>query len=210
MIDSPSYAVHLLDDNVSLRRALKRLLPSTAWRETPESTDSAIGLIGWVSATPEEIAALPQLCARHAGPLVAVLTELPNARGARVIAARLQGSVLTAEMDRTLEPTLRAVAVGQCVVPSAVRQLADRPPLSPRERQMLAMIVLDFSNAEIARKLFVTESNVKNHLSSAFQKLGVKSRSAAAALILDSESGLGPGILRISADESLPDLSEIN
>jgi DNA-binding CsgD family transcriptional regulator len=90
--------------------------------------------------------------------------------------------------------------VRQCVVPSAIRQIVDRPPLSPRERQILAMVVLDFSNAEIARKLFVSESNVKNHLSSAFQKLGVKSRSAAAELILDRESGLGPGILRISPE----------
>jgi DNA-binding NarL/FixJ family response regulator len=63
------------------------------------------------------------------------------------------------------------------------------------------MVVLDFSNAEIARKLVVTESNVKSHLTSAFSKLGVSSRSAAAELILDQESGLGPGILRISPEE---------
>jgi DNA-binding NarL/FixJ family response regulator len=211
MTDSSGYAVQLLDDdNAWLRAAIERLLPPSAWRKNSQTEDSTIGLVSWVSATTEEISALAQLRARHEGPLVAVLAEWPNPRGARVIAARLQGSVLASEIDRTLRPTLDAVAVGQCVVPATVRQLADRPPLSPRERQMLAMIVLDFSNAEIARKLFVTESNVKNHLSSAFQKLGVKSRSAAAALILDPESGLGPGILRISADESLPGLSEIN
>ena len=211
MTDSSGYAVQLLDDdNAWLRAAIERLLPPSAWRKNSQTEDSSIGLVSWVSATTEEISTLTQLRARHEGPLVAVLAELPSPRGARVIAARLQGSVLAAEIDRTLRPTLDAVAVGQCVVPATVRQLADRPPLSPRERQMLAMIVLDFSNAEIARKLFVTESNVKNHLSSAFQKLGVKSRSAAAALILDPESGLGPGILRISADESLPGLSEIN
>lgn len=210
MTDSSGYAVRLLDDNAWLRAAIERLLPPSAWRKNSQAEDSTIGLVSWVSASTEEISALAQLRARHEGPLVAVLAELPNPRGARVIAARLQGSVLASEIDRTLRPTLGAVAVGQCVVPATVRQLADRPPLSPRERQMLAMIVLDFSNAEIARKLFVTESNVKNHLSSAFQKLGVKSRSAAAALILDPESGLGPGILRISADESLPGLSEIN
>ena len=55
------------------------------------------------------------------------------------------------------------------------------------------MVVLDFSNAEIARKLVVTESNVKNHLTSAFSKLGVTSRNEAAELILDPDSGLGPG-----------------
>jgi DNA-binding NarL/FixJ family response regulator len=168
------------------------------------AADAVIGLVGWRAATRAELVSLSELRARHPGPLVAVVAELPSARGARALAARLEGSLLAAELDTALWPTLEAVAAGQCVVPRVVRQLVDRPPLSPRERQILAMVVLDFSNAEIARKLFVTESNVKGHLSSAFDKLGVKSRNAAAELILDPESGLGPGILRISAEEALP------
>ena len=98
--------------------------------------------------------------------------------------------------------------------PSGFRSLLARPALSPRERQVLAMVVLDFSNAEIARKLVVTESNVKAILTSAFSKLGVTSRNAAAELILDEESGLGPGILRFSSDETagedlgLPDVGQ--
>ncbi len=166
--------------------------------------DAVIGLVGWHSAMRAELASLSELRSRHPGPLVAIVAELPSARGARALAARLEGSLLAAELDTALWPTLAAVAAGQCVVPRVVRQLVDRPPLSPRERQILAMVVLDFSNAQIARKLFVTESNVKNHLSSAFDKLGVKSRNAAAELILDPESGLGPGILRISPEEALP------
>jgi DNA-binding NarL/FixJ family response regulator len=118
----------------------------------------------------------------------------------------LEGVVLASELERTLLPTLQAVAAGLCVVPGAIREIIDRPRLSPRERQILAMVVLGFSNGEIARKLYVSESNVKNHLSSAFQKLGVKSRSAAAQLILDRDSGLGLGILHISPDEKLPPL----
>jgi hypothetical protein len=55
------------------------------------------------------------------------------------------------------------------------------------------MVVLDFSNAEIAEKLVVIESNVKSHPTSAFSQLGVNSRNAAAELILDHESGLGSG-----------------
>ena len=39
----------------------------------------------------------------------------------------------------------------------------------------------------------MTESNVKSHLMSAFSKLGVITRNAAAEMILDHESGLGPG-----------------
>jgi DNA-binding NarL/FixJ family response regulator len=161
----------------------------------------AIGIVTWRRATRAEIAELGALRAGHSGPVVALLAELPSTRGSRAVAARVEGSVLAADLERSLLPTLSAVAAGQCVVPRTVRQLVDRPPLSPRERQVLAMVVLDFSNAEIARKLVVTESNVKNHLTSAFAKLGVTSRNAAVELILDGESGLGPGILRISPDE---------
>lgn len=42
---------------------------------------------------------------------------------------------------------------------------------------------------------------LKSHFTSAFNKLGVSSGNAAAELILDHESGLGPGILRISPEE---------
>ena len=206
---STSYAVSLIEDDASVWPAVRKLLPNFAVVEPNESSGSGgseIGLLGWVSATKQETARLPELRARHPGPLVAVVGELPGALGARTIAARLEGAVLASELEQALLPTLAAVAAGQCVVPKAIRQIVDRPPLSPRERQILAMVVLDFSNAEIARKLFVTESNVKNHLSSAFGKLGVKSRSAAAELILDHESGLGAGILRISPEESLPEI----
>ena len=199
-----AYAVCLLEDRASLSTTIEQQLPKSAF----EAIDALplIGLVGWTSASQEEIASLKELRAQHDGPLVAILAETPSTRGARVIAARLEGAVMAPDLPHTLLPTLAAVATGQCVVPRAIRQIVDRPPLSPRERQILAMIVLDFSNAEIAQKLFVTESNVKNHLSSAFQKLGVRSRSAAAELILDRESGLGPGILRISPEESLPEI----
>jgi DNA-binding NarL/FixJ family response regulator len=204
LTDATAYAARVLDDKASLAAIIDQHLPPSA-RE-PASGRTVIGLLGWTSASQQELDSLVELRAEHPGPLVAVLAETPAVRGARVIAARLEGAVMSSDIGSTLRPTLAAVAVGQCVVPKTIRQIVDRPPLSPRERQILAMIVLDFSNAEIARKLFVTESNVKNHLSSAFQKLGVKSRSAAAELILDRESGLGPGILRISPEESLPEI----
>jgi DNA-binding NarL/FixJ family response regulator len=162
---------------------------------------NVIGVIGWTNATRGEVAALDDVRERHEGPIVALLAEPPSARGARAVNALVDGAVLARELRRALLPTFWAVANGQCVVPRSVRRLLERPPLSPRERQVLAMVVLDFSNAEIANKLVVTESNVKSHLTSAFSKLGVTSRSAAAELILDHESGLGPGILRISPEE---------
>jgi DNA-binding NarL/FixJ family response regulator len=199
-----AYTARVVDDRASLSTAVLRCLPASALQPADGRTD--IGLLGWTNANQEEIASLASLRDAHPGPLVAIIAEVPGARGARALAAHVEGAVMAADVEHALQPTLAAVSAGQCVIPKLIRQVVDRPALSPRERQILAMIVLDFSNAEIAHKLFVTESNVKNHLSSAFQKLGVKSRSEAAELILDRESGLGPGILRISPEESLPEI----
>jgi DNA-binding NarL/FixJ family response regulator len=77
-----------------------------------------------------------------------------------------------------------------------------KPRLSPREKQVLSMVVLGFTNREIANKLYLAESTIKSHLSSAFEKLGVRSRSDAVALILDSKNGLGTGILSILEEET--------
>ena len=41
------------------------------------------------------------------------------------------------------------------------------------------------TNQEIAARLYLTESTVKSHLATAFEKLGVRSRKEAAALLLD-------------------------
>ncbi len=147
------------------------------------------------------VAAAVALRERSGAPVVAVVDGPLAPRRARALAARVGGIVERSRIERALEPTLRAVAAGQAVYPAPVQDALERPPLSNREKQILAMVVLGFSNAEIAAKLVVTESTVKNHLSSAFTKLGVRSRAAASKLILDPETGLGLGVLRVSSDE---------
>jgi|GEM_PF-2153621 len=217
MADRLLYTVQLLEDRAEVWTEVERRLPAGCASARSGASvgpweprgDCVIGLLGWRSAMPAETAALSSIRQRHEGPIVAVLCEQPAARGARVLNARLEGAVLLGRLDSTLCPTLEAVAVGQCVVPGEIREILDRPTLSPRERQILAMVVLHLSNAEIARNLYLSESNVKNHLSSAFAKLGVSSRNEAAELILDRDSGLGPGILRITPEESLPDSGQI-
>jgi hypothetical protein len=54
---------------------------------------------------------------------------------------------------------------------------------------------MGYMNSQIAERLFLAESTVKSHLSSAFRKLGVRSRNEAVDLILNPERGLGMGIL---------------
>jgi DNA-binding NarL/FixJ family response regulator len=115
----------------------------------------------------------------------------------KALAHGADGFVLRDALERTLAPTIVAVAAGQLCVPRDDRQGLNRQPLSYRERQALGMVVMGFSNGEIATRLYLAESTVKSHLSSAFRKLGVRSRAEAAALVLDPNEGVGVGILTI-------------
>jgi DNA-binding NarL/FixJ family response regulator len=125
-------------------------------------------------------------------------SDAPNVSLRRALLAGAAGLVLDRDIDRALVPTARAVLAGQLTVPRAViRQIAPRP-LSYREKQILGLVVLGFTNREIADKLFLAESTVKTHLSSSFAKLDAHSRAEAAARILDPEGGYGVGILAIA------------
>jgi DNA-binding NarL/FixJ family response regulator len=53
--------------------------------------------------------------------------------------------------------------------------------LTRRETQVLQMVADGSANAAIAKALFITEATVKSHLVQVFAKLGVDSRTAAAA-----------------------------
>jgi DNA-binding NarL/FixJ family response regulator len=115
----------------------------------------------------------------------------------KALAHGADGFVVRDVLAGTLVPTVHAVAAGQVCVPGDDRQGLNRQPLSYRERQALGMVVMGFSNGEIASRLYLAESTVKSHLSSAFRKLGVRSRAEATALVLDPNEGVGVGILTI-------------
>jgi len=131
------------------------------------------------------------------GPCVAVVPGQDSDEARRALAAGATGIVFAQDLT-ALAATVAAVAAGQLVVPNSLRTAVTKPVLTTREKQILALVVLGFTNREIADQLFVAESTVKSHLFSAFRRLGVRTRKEAAALILDSQQGLGFGILTIT------------
>lgn len=52
----------------------------------------------------------------------------------------------------------------------------DKTQLTPRELEILDMIGTGLTNAEIARRLYISEGTVKNYVSSIYEKTGVHDR----------------------------------
>jgi DNA-binding CsgD family transcriptional regulator len=67
-------------------------------------------------------------------------------------------------------------------VDSAPETETFRPPLTPREREVLGELARGATYADIGRALFVSENTVKTHVSSLYAKLGVSRRSEALAV----------------------------
>ena len=66
----------------------------------------------------------------------------------------------------------------------AVAHNLERFALSPRECDVVMLVLYGHSNRRIADQLFLTEYTVEDHLKRVFAKIGVKSRTALAAKIL--------------------------
>lgn len=69
-------------------------------------------------------------------------------------------------------------------------ELSGAAALTPSERRIAAMAAEGMSNREIAQALFVTLRTVEMHLSNAFRKLGVSSRTQIAAALAADETAL--------------------
>jgi NarL family two-component system response regulator LiaR len=78
-------------------------------------------------------------------------------------------------------PTL-APEAAQALIQRATAPRAPGHDLSPREREVLALMVQGLNNPDIAERLVVGRSTVKFHVSSILGKLGVQSRTEAVAL----------------------------
>ncbi|MEW2626194.1 response regulator transcription factor [Streptomyces sp. NPDC048106] len=121
------------------------------------------------------------------------------------IMAGASGYVLKQIKGSDLVSAVRTVASGQSMLdPETTARLMrslraepeeapSLPPelagLSPRERDILALIGDGLTNREIGRRLYLSEKTVKNHISRLLAKLGVQRRVQAAVLASQLEPG---------------------
>jgi DNA-binding NarL/FixJ family response regulator len=115
--------------------------------------------------------------------------ELPLARAALRAGAKgfIHAQMPPEQVVRALEVVTRK---GEHVVPrELLKALAeaeapvDPDVLTPRQREVLELVTEGLSNAQIARRLFLTEFTVKQHLSKAYRLLGVRNRNQAASVL---------------------------
>jgi DNA-binding CsgD family transcriptional regulator len=119
-----------------------------------------------------------------------------RAQGTRALAAALQTATTLGcvPLENSLRTLARHAGVTLDVVMAGSRAEANasveaQPPrsaqlpvaLTPRERDVLQMLTRGYSNQQIARRLFITESTVSVHVSHVIAKLGVSNRLQAAA-----------------------------
>lgn len=69
--------------------------------------------------------------------------------------------------------------------------LPDAFDLTPREREVLALMVEGLNNPQIAERLVVSRSTAKAHVSNILSKLGVSNRAEAIAMALQHDSSTG-------------------
>lgn len=147
------------------------------------------------------VAATRAVCATEAAPPVLMLTTFDGDPDVlRALRAGASGYVVKRNLE-DLAPAIRRLAAGEVWLDPAVAghvlaALAAVPTpgtprgavaaLTPREREVLALLADGLSNAELARRLFVGEGTIKTHISRILFKTGCRDRAQATALAFTS------------------------
>jgi serine/threonine-protein kinase PknK len=190
----------LADDDVLLREGLASLLDRSGFEVVGQAGD-AVRLLGLVRSARPELAiidirmppghgteglqAARVIRAELPGTAIVVLSahvEVDQAMELLAGGERL-GYLLKSRVTNVAEfiETVRRITAGATVVdPSLVQELVRarrrRDPLdvlSPREREVLALMAEGASNAGIARRIFVTEGTVEKHVRSILTRLNL-------------------------------------
>lgn len=198
-VDCDAVVGALVDADITflgVRRSLAELLTDAS------AGDAAVHLLAADVSKPNHMAALRKLKSGRPSSRVVVVAPARGGRGVRqALNAGADGFVYACEVQKALALCVYAAVTGQLSLPRELRPCIAKPVFSHREKQVLAMVVRGYRNGQIAQRLFLAESTIKSHLSSSFEKLGVRSRNEAAALILDPKEQLAGDILGIGLED---------
>jgi DNA-binding NarL/FixJ family response regulator len=101
---------------------------------------------------------------------------LAEGLGARLLVAEIDGLARRARIELALP---EAAPDGPALVPTAP---PDELGLTPREREVLALVADGRTNRQIAEALFISNKTASVHVSNILAKLGVANRGEAAAV----------------------------
>jgi DNA-binding NarL/FixJ family response regulator len=163
-------------DAPSLVEAVRRERPDVAVidiRMPPTHTDE--GLVAAQHIRTEHVSVAVLVLSQYVEPSYALrlLEEHPVGMGYLLKDRILDAAVLVDALRRlrdgesVVDPTIVARLFGRRRDPDPVASL------SPREREVLALVAEGLSNSGIAERLTVTERTVEAHITQAFHKLGL-------------------------------------
>lgn len=90
---------------------------------------------------------------------------------ARLVELVCRGNIMV--FPRTIKPQIqKMVTVSERLVPKLLEEMTDR------EKEIFKLLLKKYSNKEIAKRLFISDSTVKTHVRSILQKIGAKNRAA--------------------------------
>lgn len=111
----------------------------------------------------------------------------------RAVDAGAMGYVLKDAAPEEIFAAVRGAAQGKSVMSAPVasklfQQLRNPDEvLTPREAELLSLLIQGLSNRELGKRLFISEATVKTHLAHIYAKLGVETRAAAIAVAIRRE-----------------------
>jgi len=202
-----SVRVVLADDHAIMRAGLRRLLESEAECEVVAEAGTVEDTIRFVGAHKPDVVvldlnmpdgsslpAIPRLLEASPETRVVVLTmQIEPAFAREALQAGATGYVLKEAADEELIAAIEAAIEGrsylnpQLAARVALAPTSMGPPggLSEREAEVLRLIALGHTNAEIADQLYLSIRTVETHRSHIQQKLGLVKRSELVRYALD-------------------------
>ena len=203
---SPVIRVVIADDHAIVRRGLRMLLEGEAGFEVVAEAGDAEAARRYVHGHHPDVLVLdiqmsggsslemvPAIRAESPETQIVVLTMQDEAAYARqAMRAGVLGYVLKEAADDELIEAVRRAAAGESYLnPKLGARVAAEPPpgppdgLSQREVEVLEMIALGHTNAEVAGALYVSVRTVEAHRAHIQQKLTLSSRSELVRYALD-------------------------